>query len=218
MYFGTIISVVSAFVWAICNPDGLKNRIGKLIEYIGKNLSMIVYFIHVIVATYLQYFVSEIVLRGGGEAQFVQTLFPVIVIISTIIISEIIYRMKLILSHNHRFSIVYTMAIAIGLSLLILPTGSEWRMLTKITSPGVTSIQEVFEGESQSALLVTVQDSNGVTVDAVEIPVVQFIGGGISRKMLVNGSEESYSATYVNGSTVDFEKTDGVQQVRIWAK
>ena len=64
LYFGTIFSVLSAFIWGICNPEGMKGRIGKCIEYIGKNLSMTVYFIHVIVATYSQEIINKI---GGME-------------------------------------------------------------------------------------------------------------------------------------------------------
>ena len=208
LYIGTIISVISAFVWAICYPDGLSGWISKAIEYIGKNLSMTVYFIHVIVATYLQHFVID----GTKLA------FPIIVIISTIIISDIIFRMKKVITQNSTFDFLYLMAIAICLSLLILPVGSEWRMLVKVTDAGTSSIQDEFKGDNQSTLLVTAQDNNGVTVDAVEMPVVQFIGGGINRTLIVNGTEQSYNITYVNGRTMDFEISDGIRQIRVWAK
>ena len=64
LYIGTIISVVSAFVWAVLNKTETLNLFQKPLEYIGKNLSMIVFFIHVIVGTYLKPYVNKI---GGVE-------------------------------------------------------------------------------------------------------------------------------------------------------
>lgn len=71
LYFGTIASVISAFIWAILCPEGVNSRIGKWIVYIGKNLSITVYFVHVIVGTYLEYYVSRI----GGRNKFSMSFF-----------------------------------------------------------------------------------------------------------------------------------------------
>ena len=63
LYIGTILSVNFAFLWAIKNPEGIRNPLGKGLEFIGKNLSMTIYFIHVIVGTYIEQMIQKI----GGE-------------------------------------------------------------------------------------------------------------------------------------------------------
>ena len=110
------------------------------------------------------------------------------------------------------------MTIAICVSLLTLPTGSEWRMLIKVSEAGKVNVQETFKGNNQSTLLLTAQNDTGVTIDAVEVPVAQFIGGGVTRLLYLDGTEQSYSVIYISGNSVDIQKSDGVKQVRIWAK
>ena len=61
LYVGTIVSVVIAFIISIGYPSGNKHRWFKLVADLGKNLSMTVYFIHVIIANWLKY----IFFRGG---------------------------------------------------------------------------------------------------------------------------------------------------------
>lgn len=213
LYFGTIIAVVSAFLWAILNTKETLNSFQKLFEYIGKHLSMIVYFIHVIVGTWLQYLCGG--KFGGRVSQYV---FPMLVIVITVTISWLLYKVNQVLSRNPKYSVPYLLVIAICFSLLVLPSGSEYRMLLETTESGVASIQEIFNKDNQSTILVTAQNSDGITIDASEIPVTQFIGGGINRTIDVEGEECTYHVIYINDNSVMIDKTDEIKQMRVWAK
>ena len=63
LYVGTIVSVVSAFAWAIANNEKNLKVFLRPMEYIGRNLSMIVFFIHPIVGNYLEFIAK----KSGGN-------------------------------------------------------------------------------------------------------------------------------------------------------
>lgn len=213
LYIGTIISVISAFGWAILCPGGVAGGIGKGVEYIGKNLSMTIYFLHVIVGTYLEHYVNKI---GGVNYP---CLFPILVIIGTLFVSYLIFRMKHSWVEKMQFNIGYILVLSICISLLILPVGTEWRMLYKYAGGDEeVSIDEAFHRDNQSTVLLTVQNNSGVTVDAIEIPVVQFIGGGVDRTNVLNREQYTYCVTYIDSRAVKISVSENISQVRIWVR
>lgn len=215
LYFGTIVSVISAFTWAVVCPEGVSGRIGKGIEYVGKNLSMIVYFVHVIVGTYLEHYVNKI----GGVQQVVHAAFPILVIIGTLIVSYLIFKIKQSAVQKLQFNIGYILTLSICVSLLLLPVGTEWRMLYKFTGENEqVLIREELYRDNQSTVLITVQNDSGVTVDAIEIPAVQFIGGGVDRTSVLNEEQYTYCVTYIDNQTVQISMSENISQVRVWAK
>lgn len=212
LYAGTIISVVTAFLWAVSNTKEMIHVLQKQLEYIGKSLSIIVYFIHVIVGTYLQN-------KLGGGASLVQAFFPAIVICVTLIVSDIIFRIYRRISTNEHFSYPRILVTAIVIVILILPVGTEWIMIGRTTgSEESISLNRVLHRGLESTIMVTAQNSQGITIDASEIPVMQFIGGGVKRNSLQGEEEYSYEVRYVNDQNVYISKTDNIGQIRIWVR
>ncbi|MCI8288049.1 MAG: acyltransferase [Lachnospiraceae bacterium] len=215
LYFGTIVSVISAFIWAILFPEGVNGKIGKGFVYVGKNLSMTVYFVHVIVGTYLEYCFSKI----GGVQQAINIFFPVVVIIGTLIVSYLIFRMKQSVIQKLQFHIGYILALSICISLLILPVGTEWTMIYKFTGGDEQiSIEESLHRDNQSTVLITAQNDSGVTVDAIEIPIVQFIDGGVDRTSVLNEEQYTYYVTYIDNRTLKISMSENISQIRVWTK
>lgn len=92
-------------------------------------------------------------------------------------------------------------------------------MLYKFTGGNEqVSIDEVFHREIQSTVLITVQNNSGVTVDAMEIPAVQFVGGGVDRTNVLNQEQYTYCVTYVDNQTVKLSMSENISQVRVWAR
>ncbi len=209
LYCGTIVAVVSAFLWAISNNRESLNPLLIAFEYIGKHLSMIVYFIHVIVANYIQ----RLILRE--EQPWV---LLVLVMFFSIIISWIAYIINQRLKSNTRYSVSSLLLTALLISFLILPSGSEYRMILKTVEAGVLDIQETLASDAQSTIMITAQDNSGMTVDALEMPVTQFIGGGINRTVYVGNDEYTYNVVYLNERSLMVKKMDGISQVRVWVK
>lgn len=82
LYFGTIIAVVSFFLYCVNSPQGTKNR---FLQYIGDKLSMIIFFIHPIVGFYI--------LRVDlWDNLILRNLLPVVVMTLTTGISYVIYN------------------------------------------------------------------------------------------------------------------------------
>ncbi len=83
LYFGTIVAVVSFFIYSVYTPQGINNH---LLEYIGDKLSMIIYFIHPLVGFYI--------LRVDlWKNLILKNLLPFIVMIITTWISYVIYKL-----------------------------------------------------------------------------------------------------------------------------
>ena len=165
-----------------------------------------------IVGTYLQN-------KLGGGASLVQAFFPAIVICVTLIVSDIIFRIYRRISTNEHFSYPRILVTAIVIVILILPVGTEWIMIGRTTgSEESISLNRVLHRGLESTIMVTAQNSQGITIDASEIPVMQFIGGGVKRNSLQGEEEYSYEVRYVNDQNVYISKTDNIGQIRIWVR
>ena len=219
LYFGTIVSVIAAFIWAVCNPGGVASGFGKAMGYIGKNLSMIVYFIFVIVASYLQFIVYDVIALDEEDPLVINLLFPTIVILCTIAIAWIIYKFRLIIEKKQSVNVVKALFIAICIVILFLPAGTEWRMIAKSTqNDELVDLSESLNQNYQSTIMITAQTDNGVTVDTIEMPIQQFIGGGLVRNVSDSEYNYSYSITYIESNIVSIVQSDNLNQVRIWVK
>lgn len=219
LYFGTIAAVVYAFIWATENPYGLtKNWIGHCFNHIGKNESMLVYFLHYYIGEYLFFFVKKI---GGNVEQLSIYFFPALVLFFSLLVSFLLYHIKKILSKNPHYSLGYVMSIAICISFLFLPAANEWGLICRTTENGQTqaNITKLIDQNNYGTILVTAQNSNTFTIDSIEIPVQQFINGGIVRGSgKVNDDEYEYSVMYVDTSTVEITMSANVAQVRLWGR
>ncbi len=80
------------------------------------------------------------------------------------------------------------------------------------------TIGRVLHRDNESTILVTAQNNQGITVDAVEIPVVQFIGGGFDRCSAIGEQVYSYQIDYVSNQNVYVIKSDNISQMRVWAR
>lgn len=163
----------------------------------------------------MEYYIDKI----AGLQRAAHITFPVLVIIGTLIVSYLIFRVKQKVIQRPQFNIGYILALSICISLLFLPVGTEWRVLYKFTGgDGLISIGENLHRDNQSTVLITVQNDSGVTVDAIEIPAVQFIGGGVDRTSVLSEEQYTYFVTYVDNRTVRISTSENISQVRIWAK
>lgn len=216
LYVGIIISVVSAFVWAISNTNDRLNPFQTFLEYIGKYLSMIVYFINIIVRTYLEPLLSAV---AEGRASIVQQLFPIVVICSTLIVSDIVFRISRYLSANQHFCFPRLLVTAIIIAVLVLPVGTEWIMIGKYTGGNENvTLDRMLHKNYESTIMVTVQNSQGITVDAIEIPTEQFIGGGFDRSILIGDELYSYHLDYTSDQSAKVTMSENISQIRIWAR
>lgn len=84
LYIGTIISVVSIFILCVKNEHVYINHI---IEHIGQQLSMIIYFIHPIVGSYINLYMKNKTVYGLALYKNIQ---PILIIVVTIIIAHCI--------------------------------------------------------------------------------------------------------------------------------
>jgi surface polysaccharide O-acyltransferase-like enzyme len=117
LYIGTIISCASFFSYAIVNPE-ITN---KYLAYIGKNLSMLVYFLHPIVGRY----VNGIIIDSDYLLSHIRS---ILIIIGTVGISFIVYKVNIIIKANCKVKGSEIAGILVSIFSLML-----WFLPTNVT-------------------------------------------------------------------------------------
>lgn len=87
LYVGVIIATIAVFVFAIKNET---YTFGRCFEFIGEKLTLYCYLLHPLILQLLQY-CEEIF---GMQGVIYEWCRPVIVVVTTLMLSEFIYTLK----------------------------------------------------------------------------------------------------------------------------
>lgn len=211
LYVGTVVSVILAFVLAIEYPQGKKNLGFHVIEFVGKNLSMTVYFIHVIVAHFL-----NAIIENTRLYYFWQGIFPILVIIVTVLIAYLIFKYKEHAkgnSRNNKF-IVLLVIMCIGLNILPSTRNISWNLLYETCSSTRIIVDD--KKFQCSTVMITIQNMEGITINEQQIPVQQFMGGGFEGILNIGQENYTYDITYSDNSYISIVIPDDIVKLRIW--
>jgi len=139
----------------------------------------------------------------------------------SVVISYFVFKLNCRLKKRNGYNFAYFFIIAMCVLVLLLPNGTIWQRLGEgyINEEEVVSVKLDFSLSTKSyeTILISVQDEAGITVDVTEIPVQQFIGGGISKtkEQITN---LRYDVLYIDATTVRI-RSEGIKgNIRIWGK
>lgn len=175
LYFGTIVCVYFSFLFAIYNPD----TNCKLLEIIGKKLSMIIFFIHPIIGLQVENFLSR---YSVSKIVFVN-LRPIIIVVVTIIVSYCVYKFVEFIKTKFQPKVITTILFLSAMAALILsflPESTlQWEKLC-ICYWEEEALYQSCKIEPLSKyqdIMLTVQNEEAKTIVSEILPIQQFIGG-----------------------------------------
>lgn len=185
----------------------------KYVEYIGNKLSMIIYFIHVIVGHYLEYFIKLLDINSS----IIYDLFPILVVFFSILFAYFIKKFLdyIIIQKCQPINLVMGILIFISLFSFIvsfLPTGKRWQMLAEVNENTSSVIVDDLKHFNE---IVTVQSENGESIGSMLVPMQQFMGGGT---VLVYEDKEFVVKNITNTMIDIFVPQNHYGYIRIWAR